>query len=61
MKYKPIAVEDSRALWHRAIILGVIEKGTFLFNSLLFFSCFEKDVAADLSDVCVFVFVILAT
>ena len=40
MKYQAIGVQDSRALWHRAVILGMIEKGTFLFNSLLLF--FEK-------------------
>ena len=52
-KYQTIAVQDRRALWHRAIILGMIEKGTFLFISLFIF---VKDVASDLSNVNVYFF-----
>jgi len=59
MKYQAIAVQDSRALWHRAIILGMIEKGTFLFNSLLFF--FLKKMLQLIYQTSVFIFVILVT
>jgi hypothetical protein len=58
MKYQAIAVQDSRALWHRAIILGMIEKGTFLFNSLLFFL---KKMLHLIHQTSVFIFVILVT
>ncbi|CAF4634248.1 unnamed protein product, partial [Rotaria sp. Silwood1] len=54
VKYQAIAVQDKRALWHRAIILDMIEKGTFLFHSLLFF--FGKEVAPNLLNVCVYFF-----
>jgi len=58
MEYQAIAVQDSRALWHRAVILGMIEKGTFLFNSLLFFL---KKMLQLMYQTSVFIFVILVT
>jgi len=58
MKYQAIAVQDSRALWHRAVVLGMIEKGTFLFNSLLFFL---KKMLQLMYQTSVFIFVILVT
>jgi hypothetical protein len=58
MKYEAIAVQDSRALWHRVVILGMIEKGTFLFNSLLFFL---KKMLQLIYQGSVFIFVILVT
>ncbi len=58
MQHKAIAVQDSRALWDRAIILGMIEKGTFLFNSLLFFL---KKMLQLIYQTSVFIFVILVT